>query len=132
MNRILLTIVFISICCCPLSANICDGDDEPVVVIIKDKQTTGHTQTNRAPARVPIECCYYPFAQSLELSFLSNLGTVNVTLENQATGEIQYHVGNSTLGRMVMPVEPDSAYRMDILTENGRSYFAHFFAGEYE
>lgn len=64
---------------------------------------------------------------SLELSFLSNLGTVDVVLENQTTGELQNYVGNSASGRMVIPVEPDTAYRMDITTENGHNYYAVFF-----
>lgn len=41
MNRIVLTIVLISIYCCPLLANICNNDNDPVVVIVKDEQTTG-------------------------------------------------------------------------------------------
>ena len=127
MNRIVLTIVLISICCCPLLANICNDDNGPVVVILKDKQTTGQTKTNRTPARIPIECYYYPFANNLELSFFSNLGTVNVVLENQTTGELQNYVGNSASGRMVIPVEPDSAYSMDITTENCHNYYAVFF-----
>ena len=58
MNRIVLTIVLISIYCCPLLANICNNDNDPVVVIVKDEQTTGKTKTNRTPARIPIECYY--------------------------------------------------------------------------
>ncbi len=130
MNRIIFTIVLISICCCPLLANICNNDNGPVVVILKDKQTTGQTKTNRTPARIPIECYYYPYASNLELSFLSNLGTVDVVLENQTTGEILDYVGNSALGRMVIPIESNSAYRMDIVTDTGRSFYAIFFAGE--
>lgn len=126
MNRIVLTIVLISICCCPLLANICNNDNDPVVVIVKDEQTTGKTKTNRTPARIPIECYYYPYASNLELSFLSNLGTVNVVLENQTTGEILDYVGNSALGRMVIPVVHGTAYRIDIRTENGRDYYALF------
>lgn len=43
-------------------------------------------------------------------------------------------MGNSASGRMVIYVEPDSAYRMDITTENGRNYYSVFFTGceEYE
>ncbi len=127
MNRIVLTIVLISICCCPLLANICNNDNGPIVVILKDKQTTGQTKTNRTPARIPIECYYYPYASNLELSFLSNLGTVDVVLENQTTGEMHDYVGNSASGRMVIPVAPDATYRMDITTENGHNYYAVFF-----
>ncbi len=106
-------------------------DIKPIVV--KEKTTQG-TKENHAPAKVQVECFYYSYTNSLELSFLSNLGTVDVVLENQTTGELQNYVGNSASGRMVIPVEPDTAYRMDITTENGHIYYAVFFTGceEYE
>ena len=99
-------------------------DIKPIVV--KEKTTQG-TKENHAPAKVQVECFYYSYTNSLELSFLSNLGTVDVVLENQTTGEIQNYVGNSASGRMVILVEPDTAYRMDITTENGHIYYAVFF-----
>lgn len=99
-------------------------DIKPIVV--KEKTTQG-TKENHAPAKVQVECFYYSYTNSLELSFLSNLGAVDVVLENQTTGELQNYVGNSASGRMVIPVEPDTAYRMDITTENGHNYYAVFF-----
>lgn len=99
-------------------------DIKPIVV--KEKTTQG-TKENHAPAKVQVECFYYSYTNSLELSFLSNLGTVDVVLENQTTGEIHDYVGNSASGRMVILVEPDTAYRMDITTENGHNYYAVFF-----
>lgn len=99
-------------------------DIKPIVV--KEKTTQG-TKENHALAKVQVECFYYSYTNSLELSFLSNLGTVDVVLENQTTGELQNYVGNSASGRMVIPVEPDTAYRMDITTENGHNYYAVFF-----
>ena len=106
-------------------------DIKPIVVI---EETKPNTKGNLAPAKVQVECFYYSYTNSLELSFLSNLGTVDVVLENQTTGELQNYVGNSASGRMVIPVEPDTAYRMDITTENGHNYYAVFFTGceEYE
>lgn len=99
-------------------------DIKPIVV--KEKTTQG-TKENHAPAKVQVECFYYSYTNSLELSFLSNLGTVDVVLENQTTGEIHNYVGNSASGRMVIPIEPNTAYRMDITTENGHNYYAVFF-----
>lgn len=99
-------------------------DIKPIVVI---EETKPNTKGNLAPAKVQVECFYYSYTNSLELSFLSNLGTVDVVLENQTTGELQNYVGNSASGRMVILVEPDTAYRMDITTENGHNYYAVFF-----
>lgn len=106
-------------------------DIKPIVVI---EETKPNTKGNLAPAKVQVECFYYSYTNSLELSFLSNLGTVDVVLENQTTGELQNYVGNSASGRMVIPIEPNTAYRMDITTENGHIYYAVFFTGceEYE
>ena len=106
------------------------SQNEDIIPIAVKEKTTPVTKGNHAPAKVQVECFYYSYTNSLELSFLSNLGIVNVVLENQTTGEIQNYVGNSASGRMIIPVEPDSAYRMDITTENGRAYYAIFFAGE--
>lgn len=99
-------------------------DIKPIVVI---EETKPNTKGNLAPAKVQVECFYYSYTNSLELSFLSNLGTVDVVLENQTTGELQNYVGNSASGRMVIPIEPNTAYRMDITTENGHNYYAVFF-----
>ena len=106
-------------------------DIKPIVVI---EETKPNTKGNLATAKVQVECFYYSYTNSLELSFLSNLGTVDVVLENQTTGELQNYVGNSASGRMVIPIEPNTAYRMDITTENGHIYYAVFFTGceEYE
>lgn len=100
---------------------------EDIKPIIVKEETKPNTKGNLALAKVQVECFYYSSTNSLELSFLSNLGTVDVVLENQTTGELQNYVGNSASGRMVIPVEPDTAYRMDITTENGHNYYAVFF-----
>ena len=118
-----------------LTANIAvySQNEDIIPIVVKEKTTQG-TKENHAPAKVQVECFYYSYTNSLELSFLSNLGTVDVVLENQTTGELQNYVGNSASGRMVILVEPDTAYRMDITTENGHNYYAVFFTGceEYE
>ena len=111
-----------------LTANIAvySQNEDIIPIVVKEKTTQG-TKENHAPAKVQVECFYYSSTNSLELSFLSNLGTVDVVLENQTTGELQNYVGNSASGRMVILVEPDTAYRMDITTENGHNYYAVFF-----
>lgn len=119
-----------------LTANIAvySQNEEDIKPIIVAEKTNQSTKSNHAPAKVQVECFYYSYTNSLELSFLSNLGTVDVVLENQTTGEMHDYVGNSASGRMVIPVAPDATYRMDITTENGHNYYAVFFTGceEYE
>lgn len=111
-----------------LTANIAVySQNEDIIPIVVIEETKPNTKGNLAPAKVQVECFYYSYTNSLELSFLSNLGTVDVVLENQTTGELQNYVGNSASGRMVIPIEPNAAYRMDITTENGHNYYAVFF-----
>lgn len=101
-------------------------NDEVIRIIVIDK-IENNTKVNHAPARPLVECFYYSFSSSIELSFLSNVGTVLISLENKTTGETQDYVCNSSSGRMIMPVVPNSTYKMDIIVENGRSYYAVFF-----
>ena len=125
---ILILLALLTVCTTVHSQN------EDIIPIVVKEKTTQVTKGNLAPAKVQVECFYYSSTNSLGLSFLSNLGTVNVVLENQTTSEIQNYVGNSATGRMVIPIEPDSACLMDITTENGHNYYAVFFTGceEYE
>lgn len=124
MNRTILTLLLAIICLPLLSWTVKTSDDGAVVVIVAEKICKGKPQTNRAPARPQIECYYYPSSNSVELSFLSNLGMVTVVLENQTTGEIQDYVCDSSTGRMIFPVNPDNSYQMDITTSSGHSYYA--------
>lgn len=101
-------------------------DTKPIMVIEKTKSSI---KGNLAPAKVLVECFYYSYTNNLELSFLTNFGIVNVVLENQSTGETQDYVASSSAGKMVIPVESDCAYRMDITTGNGRCYYALFITG---
>ena len=112
------------------AGNVVYSQNEDIIPIIVKEQTTQGTRGNHAPAKVQVECFYYSFTNSLELSFLSNLGTVTVSLENLNTGEMKEYVGTSSTGVMMIPVVPNSAYRMNIVTESGRDYIAQFFAGE--
>lgn len=73
-----------------------------------------------------LEGYYYSMTESVELSFLSNLGAVVVLLENITDGDVRDYVGNSSSGRMMFSVAPNSVYRMTISTENGRTYYAVF------
>lgn len=84
---------------------------------------------NRMPSRLPMECYYYPTSNIIDLSFLYDVGIVTVLMDNWTTGIIQDYVANSSTGRIMIPVESDCAYRMDITIENGRSYYAVFYTG---
>ncbi len=115
---------------CPSFANVLRGGDDPVKIVITEEQSVvDNTQINRSPAKLLVECYYYPFTNNIEFEFLSNVGMVTVLLENQVTGEVQCHYMNSVSGRSVISVEPESVYVMNIITESERHYYAMFHSG---
>ena len=120
-KSLLLLLLLLTFNCSLFSQN-----DEVIKIRLIDK-TENNSKANHAPAKVLVECYYYPIMHSLELSFLSNLGSANISLENQATGEVCDYSGNTSVGRMVIPVETNTAYRMEVTTENGRDYYTVFF-----
>ena len=127
MKRILTTLTFILL----MSLIGSSFAEEVTRIIISEGPATGegNKHVNRAPAKPQIEGYYYPFTNSLELVFKSNLGMVTVLLENQITGEIQDYVNNTSVGRMMIPVMSNSAYRVEITTDSGRTFYATFFSG---
>lgn len=122
-------VLLLSVALLTFSSPLLYSQSEEVKIVVIEN-TNQKTHPNRVPAKSQVRCCYYSFTNSLELSFLSNLGTVTVSLENLNTGEMKEYVGTSSTGVMMIPVVPNSAYRMNIVTESGRDYIAQFFAGE--
>ncbi len=106
------------------------SQDNTIVVIRIFEDIIPETRTNRSVALSPIECRYHTLMGTLELSFLSDLGSVTVTLDNLTTGETCDYSGNSAVGMMTMPVTPNSCYTMSIITESGRSFRASFLTGD--
>ena len=125
MKRILTTLMAILLMC--LTGLSFADEVTKIIIIEKPIVSEGNKNVNRAPAKPQIEGYYSSFTCSLELVFTSNIGMVTVSLENQTTGEIHDYVGTSFAGVMIIPVVPNSAYRMDITTENGHNYYAVFF-----
>lgn len=101
-------------------------NDDVVVKIILIDETINNNKANHAPPKIMIEGYYYSITESVELSFISNLGTVTVMLENVTEGDVRNYVGDSSTGRMVFSVVPNSTYRITVTTENGRTYYALF------
>lgn len=102
---------------------------EPLIVFIVIESSKPSSSTNRAPALCPVDGCYNTVTRMVELSFLSDLGKVYVTLENLTTGETSECSGDSATGAMVFPASLDSSYRLSIATESGRSFTSSFLTG---
>lgn len=102
---------------------------QDVIRIVIADSTQQDIIKNRVPSRLPMECYYYPTSNIIDLSFLYDVGIVTVLMDNWTTGITQDYVASSSTGRIMIPVESDCAYRMDITTGNGRNYYAVFFTG---
>lgn len=110
------------------SSSLFSQNEEVIKITLIDK-TENNSKVNHAPSRPQIECFYYYFSSIIEISFLSNLGSILISLENNNTGEMQDYVCNSSSGRMIMSVVSNTTYRMEIITENGHNYYTVFFTG---
>ena len=124
MKKILLLLV-VSLA---FSALMFSQRQEVIRIVIADNSQQDITK-NRVPSRLPFECYYYPTSNIIDLSFLYDVGIVTVLMDNRTTGITQDYVASSSTGRIMIPVESDCAYRMDITIENGRSYYAVFYTG---
>lgn len=127
MKRILTSLMAVLL----MSQTVSSFAEEAIIIIISEGPATseGNKHVNRAPAKPQIEGYYYPFTNSLELVFASNFGVAMVSLENLITGEIQEFAGNTSAGRMMVPVMSNSAYKVEISTDSGRTFYATFFTG---
>lgn len=101
-----------------------NGDDTVIIIVLEDSKPA--TKTNRSSSLCPVECRYFTLTDMLELSFLSNLGHVLVTLDDMTAGETTTYSGNSASGMMVVPVAPSTCYTMSIVTDSGRTFRASF------
>lgn len=88
---IIATISFI-----PFSA-VADGDDEEIIVKTKEGKGDGGDGGPRG-LDVPIVAAYNESAHLVSVSFLSNLGIVDVDIENEDAGVSSSYQVNSAIG----------------------------------
>lgn len=89
--------------------------------VLDDTVVTGHT--HRDPDYVPIQAFYDALISAACVTFLENLGNVDICIENTGSGDyIDYQV-DSSLGATVLPINGDEGmYRITFLLPNGLEY----------
>ncbi len=89
--------------------------------VLDDTVATSHTHRNLD--YVPMQAYYDAFTSSVCVSFLENLGNVDICVENTIYGEYaEYHV-NSALGAMFLPINgSEGLYRITFSLTNGVWY----------
>lgn len=99
--------------------------DEDVNIIIVDPNDSGAEVIHRLPAQAPVLCSLVE--NSLEVTFLFNLGAITVEIENQTTGEYSQTVMNAVAGPMVFPISGNAGFWTITFTlSNGAVYYGEF------
>lgn len=62
-------------------------DDEPIPIIIVENGESDGGKPLRSTPYIPFECYYYPSMSSIEVLFLTDLGSVCFTITNMGTNE---------------------------------------------
>lgn len=100
------------------------ADDEIPLEPIPGSELTGQTgTTHRAPEYVPLSACYDRLTSSVCLTFLRDLGEVEVSVTNLNNADSAEFNITSAIGSVILPVNAASGtYILNILLSNGKSY----------
>lgn len=102
-----------------------DGGDDPITIPIEDGGSNDPGPLFRNPS--PIICVYNAMTFILDVTFLVDLGSVVVEIENQTTGEYTQTQVNAQAGPMFFPITHTTGLWSIVFTlENGIQYFGEF------
>lgn len=101
-------------------------DPQPINICILRK-TPDTERIHRSPEYVPIQAYYDDVLSVVCISFLQNIGEVEVTITNIFDGDtVEYEV-NSMAGSVVIPLDGGSGnYQLSILLSSGKEYVGEF------
>lgn len=104
-----------------------DGEEGQTVVIRESLPISGPAVPPKAPTVVPIECSYFPSNASVEVCFLSDLGSVSIEIENQTAGTYAQMIVNGSQGVHPFFISGASGHWMIMFTlSNGKRYIGEF------
>ena len=104
-----------------------DGGDVQIPVNVGDGGTNNGGPTHHAPVLVPISAVYYSSLSSIVASYLYDLGSVTVEIENQTTGEYSQSVVNALAGPMPFIISGTSGFwRITFTLSPGSVYYGEF------
>lgn len=105
----------------------CHADDDNVVIIISNNGSLGGDTGHHVPALIPIQAVYSPSIATIFVSFLYDLGSVSVEIENLTTGAYSQAVINATQGVHPFLITGDEgAYKITFILSNGKAYIGSF------
>ena len=101
-------------------------DPQPISIRILRNTTIGG-ETHRSPEYVPIQAYYDDVLSVVCISFLQNIGEVEVTITNVIDGDTVDYEVNSIAGSVVIPLDGGSGiYQLSILLSSGKEYIGEF------
>lgn len=104
-----------------------DGGDVQIPVNVGDGGTNNGGPTHHAPVLVPISAVYYSSLSSIVASYLYDLGSVTVEIENQTTGEYSQSVVNALAGPMPFIISGTSGHwRVSFTLSSSVCYYGEF------
>ena len=103
-------------------------DDNQQIIPIPVLDTTVETgKVHRSLPPVPIQALYDGFSSVIMVTFLQNLGEVEVTLTNLFSGNTAVDCIDSRINTAMLPVNLESGfYQITFLTSSGASYYGVF------
>lgn len=101
------------------------SDDGITEILIVRTSSSGGDVIHRSPEQVPIECAF--LSTSILVTYLSNLGSVTVELENLTTGEYSQTLVNALPGSSVLPFSGTSGtWTITFTLSGGETYYGTF------
>ena len=124
-KRIITTLLMACFCCtAAVVVNAQNGSDQPVDFQIGDMGSID-IPIYRTPVVVPVQGYYVSFLNTLYLSFVYDVGVVNITVENIYTGECITGSTPTDIGVLAVPLGSGSGfYIITISRDNGQRYVA--------
>jgi len=81
-----------------------DGDNKKDKDIVIRTERRENGKFHHAPARIPMEVSYMSFASALKITYLYDLGDIEVNVTNHSTGEYLEGTMNATAGVTMLPI----------------------------
>ena len=108
-----------------ISASTSKDDIKSAPITIRPGGESSSNIRPRTPAFIPITGLYDD--GRIILDFIEEIGTLNITVENQSTGEMYFDYCDSADGHFEMEISASKGnYLLTIQTENGTIYYGDF------